>query len=100
MSIPACTFRAVAAKEMDARGHTVIARLVRQIAALASLTKTSRKELLADGDSAWVVAIVAGGTMRTVTCTVCQHVARKLTGVPGTIGCVNGLRAVRCGAVA
>lgn len=67
VGIAACTFRAVAAEEMDACRHPVVAWLVRQIAASASLTKTGRKKLLADGDSVWIMASIASGSEGTGT---------------------------------
>ena len=65
--IAACIIRAVAAKEMKARGHALVGDGVTEVAEVTGRTLVL-EEGLADGDLFWIVGEVARLTVRAFTC--------------------------------
>ena len=68
MGITACNVRAVAAEEVRARRHAVVCHVVRHVTVVSIRAGAASKEVLADGDSAWIVAEPAAGAERTRSC--------------------------------
>lgn len=81
MGIAACTVRAVAAKEMGASWHAVVAGLVGEVAVASSLAGAGVQEVLADGDFRGIVGESAVRAKRASACNICQYRPPKLNGV-------------------
>ena len=67
MGIAACIIRAVAVQEMCACGHTVVSRLVREVAMIALRAGSGTEEDLTHGDLVRVVVEAALCTERANT---------------------------------